>query len=67
VGTVTSMHIGTAFVLVWLIIGAIVAGHRGELEGTNSCSSVGTIAATVVAGPLNYAGIDPHISCSARA
>lgn len=66
-GTVASMHIGTALVIVWLVIGVIVAGHRGELAGTNSCSSVGTIAATVVAGPLNYAGINPHISCSARA
>jgi hypothetical protein len=61
------MHIGTALLVVWLVIGVIVAGHRGELKGTNSCSNVGTIAATVVAGPLNYAGIDPHISCSARA
>jgi hypothetical protein len=61
------MHIGTALLVVWLIIGAIVAGHRGEYTGTNSCSNVGTIAATVVAGPLNYAGIDPRISCTARA
>jgi hypothetical protein len=61
------MHIGTALVLVWLIIGAIAAGHRGEFKSTNDCSNVGTIAATVAAGPLNYAGIDPHISCTVSA
>jgi hypothetical protein len=61
------MHIGTAVLVVWLIIGAIAAGHRGEYEGHSSCSNAATITATVVAGPLNYAGINPHISCTARA
>jgi hypothetical protein len=61
------MHIGTALLLVWLIIGAIAAGHRGEFTSTNSCSNFATIAATVAAGPLNYAGLDPQISCSVHA
>jgi hypothetical protein len=50
-----------------LITGAVVAGHRGEYKNTSNCSNVGTVAATIAAGPLNYAGVDPHISCTVSA
>lgn len=56
------MRIGTVVVLVWLIIGALAAGQRGYYSGsTADCATVSTIAVTVVAGPLNYVGVNPKI------
>ncbi|MFI7665745.1 hypothetical protein [Nocardia sp. NPDC049526] len=49
-------------VFVWLIIGAIAAGQRHYFGSTpENCASVGTIAATIVAGPLNYLGMNPKV------
>ena len=51
-------------ILIWLIIGAIAAGQRGYFGGdTDTCAEAGTIAVTVVAGPLNYLGVNPKIEC----
>lgn len=59
------MHIGSVFLLVWLIIGGVAAGQRGDFQGSiHNCSKVGTIGVTVLAGPLNYAGVNPKISCT---
>ena len=50
--------------LVWLIIGAVAAGQRHYFSGSSeTCAKAGTIAATVIAGPLNYAGVNPKITC----
>ncbi|ORV72010.1 hypothetical protein AWC09_00850 [Mycolicibacter hiberniae] len=50
-------------VLLWLLIGAFAAWQRGYFhEGPTSCASAGTIAVTVLAGPLNYAGVKPVVS-----
>lgn len=58
------MRIGTVLVVVWLIVGALAAGQRGYLSGSNaSCTRFGTIAVTVVAGPLNYVGANPKVVC----
>lgn len=61
------MRIGSilgVLVLIWLIIGAVAAGQRGYLGGEDAtCAKAGTIAVTVVAGPLNYAGANPKIEC----
>lgn len=58
---------GTVIVLlVWLIIGAAAAGQRGYFSSpTLGCSQGATIALTIVAGPLNYVGLDPKVSCTA--
>jgi hypothetical protein len=57
------MRIGTLIVVVWLVIGAIAAGQRGYYSGNNSsCAKVGTIAITVVSGPLNYVGVNPKVN-----
>jgi hypothetical protein len=49
---------------VWLIIGAIAAGQRGYFtDSAASCSRAGTIAVTVLAGPLNYVGVNPKTHC----
>ncbi len=51
-----------AIVLVWLIIGAIASFQRGYFGATQSnCATAGTIALTVLAGPLNYAGVNPVV------
>jgi hypothetical protein len=51
-------------VLVWLIVGALAAGQRGYFRGEDaSCAKAGTIAITIIAGPLNYVGANPKINC----
>jgi membrane protein YdbS with pleckstrin-like domain len=58
------MRIATALVVLWLIIGAIAAGQRGYFGASSTnCSKAGTIAVTVVAGPLNYVGVNPKTHC----
>jgi hypothetical protein len=58
------MHIGSALIVIWLVIGGFAAGQRSDFKDPFSCSSAGTIGVTMLAGPLNYAGVDPHINCS---
>lgn len=56
----------TVLLVVWLIIGAIAAGQRHYYSSSKTnCAKAGTIAVTIVAGPLNYAGVNPKIkSCN---
>jgi hypothetical protein len=57
------MRIAAAVLLVWLIIGAIAAGQRHYYSGSpTNCAGVGTIVVTILAGPLNYVGVNPKIS-----
>jgi hypothetical protein len=53
-------------VLVWLLIGVLAAYQRDYFKNTESnCATAGSIALTVVAGPLNYAGVNPKVtSCN---
>jgi hypothetical protein len=60
------MHIGSVLLTIWLVIGGIAAGQRGDYTGTMGCSRASTIAVTILAGPLNYTGVDPDISCTTR-
>ena len=54
--------IGT-LVLVWLLIGVFAAWQRGYFAGgQTSCATAGTIALTTIAGPLNYAGVNPKVA-----
>jgi hypothetical protein len=56
----------TIILFVWLIIGAAATGQRGYFSSTSiNCSTGATIAVTIAAGPLNYLGVDPMISCNA--
>ena len=58
------MRIGSILLIVWLIIGAIAGSQRHYYSGSNpNCAQTGTIAVTILAGPLNYAGVNPKISC----
>ena len=54
--------IGT-LVLVWLLVGVLAVWQRGYFKtGAENCASLGTIAVTVIAGPLNYAGVNPKVT-----
>ena len=60
------MSKGTVILFLWLIIGAAAAGQRGYFDLNNvNCSQGATMALTIVAGPLNYVGLDPQINCTA--
>jgi hypothetical protein len=55
----------TLILLIWLVIGAAAAGQRGYYSSPSfGCTEAATIAVTIAAGPLNYVGLDPSISCS---
>ncbi|WP_084293556.1 hypothetical protein [Mycobacterium gastri] len=52
-----------AIVLVWLLIGVFATWQRGYFKGEQtSCASAGTVAVTVIAGPLNYLGVHPKVT-----
>ena len=39
--------------------------QRGYFEDTRTnCSEAGDIALTIVAGPLNYLGVNPKVDCA---
>ena len=49
-------------VVLWLVIGVIATVQRGYFSSANTnCAGVGTIALTIVAGPLNYLGVNPEV------
>lgn len=60
------MKLGTLVVIVWLLIGAIAAGQRGDFDTLPlSCNGVSDITITIAAGALNYLGVDPKVHCHA--
>ncbi|WP_280264688.1 hypothetical protein [Nocardia wallacei] len=57
------MRLVSLLLFVWLIIGVVAAGQRGYLTRvTQECRDFGTIALNVLAGPLNYTGVDPEVT-----
>jgi len=60
------MRVIGIIVLVWLLIGVFATFQRGYFESSETnCATAGSIALTVVAGPLNYAGVNPKVeSCN---
>jgi hypothetical protein len=52
-------------VVIWLVIGALAAYQRDYFTDNRavSCKSFGDTALTVVAGPLNYFGVNPKVKC----
>ena len=52
-------------VVVWLVIGAAAAFQRGYFGDDQdvSCKTAGDTALTIVAGPLNYMGVNPKVDC----
>lgn len=59
VGSLTSI-----ILIVWLIIGAIAAGQRHYYDSSvKTCAKASTITVTILAGPLNYLGVNPKVHC----
>lgn len=59
------MRTGAVLLVLWLLIGAFASFQRGYFGGDSSvnCAELGTILVTIVAGPLNYFGVNPTIEC----
>ena len=56
------MRIGSLLLVIWLAIGAIAAWQRDYFQRNNdSCAKAGTVVLTIVAGPLNYLGVNPKV------
>lgn len=51
--------------VIWLVIGAFAAFQRGYFDNADTnCSEASDIALNIVAGPLNYTGINPKVDCA---
>ncbi len=58
------MRIAAVVIVVWLAIGVIAAAQRDYFSGGKaSCAKFSTTAVTIVAGPLNYVGLNPKVRC----
>lgn len=58
------MRVASVVLVLWLLIGALAAGQRGYFgSAPENCATVATVAVTVVAGPLNYVGLNPRVEC----
>jgi hypothetical protein len=58
------MRIVAIVVVAWLIIGIAATVQRGYLKSNNAtCARTGTVAVTIIVGPLNYVGVNPKIIC----
>jgi hypothetical protein len=53
-------------VVVWLVIGVIAAFQRGYFSDARdvNCKKGSDTALTIVAGPLNYMGVNPKVDCN---
>ncbi len=52
-------------VVVWLVIGALAAYQRDYFDDTvTNCAEASNIGLTIVAGPLNYLGVNPEVECA---
>ncbi|HEX6678014.1 MAG TPA: hypothetical protein VF486_23730 [Actinomycetes bacterium] len=57
-------RVGSLLVVIWLVIGVVAAAQRHYFSGSDAnCAKLGTVAVTVVAGPLNYLGVNPKVKC----
>lgn len=51
-------------IVLWLLIGALGAGQRGYYTTSKTnCATLGKTVVTVLAGPLNYTGVNPKTNC----
>jgi hypothetical protein len=57
--------IGAAILIIWLLLGGVAAYERGYFKdtGSTSCAETSTILVTIVAGPLNWLGVNPKVKC----
>ncbi|GAC1439402.1 MAG: hypothetical protein NVSMB55_00740 [Mycobacteriales bacterium] len=56
------MRLGSVPLIIWLLIGAAAAFQRDHFTSSDvTCAKASTIAVTIVAGPLNYLGVNPRV------
>jgi hypothetical protein len=56
------MRIGSALVVLWLVIGVLAAFQRDYFSDKDAnCAKTSTVIVTVIAGPLNYVGVNPKV------
>lgn len=54
-----------AIVVIWLLIGVLATWQRGYFNSADmTCAKGADIALTVLAGPLNYANVNPQVGCN---
>jgi hypothetical protein len=49
--------------MMWLVVGTMAAQQRGIFGQGVSCDAAATTAVTAAAGPLNYYGVSPRVTC----
>ena len=56
-----------AAVVLWLVNGVLAAPQRGYYGNDRdvSCKTFSDTVLTIVAGPLNYVGVNPKVKCKA--
>jgi ABC-type molybdate transport system substrate-binding protein len=60
------VRIVSVLLVIWLVIGAVAAGQRHYFSSSRpGCTKASTVIVTIAAGPLNYAGVNPKVSCKA--
>jgi hypothetical protein len=58
------MRIVSVIVVIWLVIGALAAYQRNYFSNEPAnCAQISTVLLTIVAGPLNYVGVNPQVEC----
>jgi hypothetical protein len=54
--------IPTTLLVIWLAIGALAAWQRDYFdEQPKTCAKTSTIVVSILAGPLNYLGVNPKV------
>lgn len=58
--------IGGIIVAIWLVIGLLAAFQRDYFSDKRevNCKTFSDTALTIVAGPLNYFGVNPKVQCN---
>jgi hypothetical protein len=58
------MRLLSVLLVVWLAVGALAGAQRHYYTAAHeTCAGASTIAVTVLAGVLNYTGINPKVNC----
>jgi len=58
------MKIVAILVVVWLVIGVLAAVQRDYFSNSKtSCGEFSDTVVTIIAGPLNYVGVNPKVKC----
>jgi hypothetical protein len=52
-------------IVAWIVIGSAAAGQRGYFGDNRAvnCKTGADLGLTMLAGPLNYAGVNPKVHC----